>query len=183
MFSWLIDQIQLIDVRTFLVTVITSSSFNFIVDWIKSRNLQNQKAAIDRDLELTKLKYQQEIQTDYLKIQLKATTLYKIYPELHGAFKDVEGAIFQLFNGSITNEQSVAKDCIKLTQKLAEHLIFIDIDLAKQCIKAKDLIAQTLQSHQKLSPEDKQLMLNNIHEAIEAITNSMRLKLSAEDSD
>ena len=106
--NWFLDQMSNINIPTVLLSLGGSWGLREIVNWIKNRNLQtqqgevqkhlqSQKAEIDRQLEVTKKECQREIQTHYLQTQLKTSSLYKAYPELHWSFKETEGSVYQLF--------------------------------------------------------------------------------------
>lgn len=182
MHNWMVNQMLQVNLPTVLVSVCGSWGLREFVDWLKRRNLQDQqakiqeglqlkKAEIDKDLENTKAKYQQEIQGHYLMTQLKATSFYKAYPELHWALKEAEGAVYQLFFHSFGDQKKTYKIWCDLTQKLAEHSLFLDDALRDACIVAKDTLMEGILSHVSMDENAKKCLMQVIHEQIDAITN------------
>lgn len=165
-----------------------------LVDWLKQRNLQtlqgdmqkdlqSQKAEIDRELEITKTEFQKELQTQYLQTQLKISSLFKAYPELHWAFKETEGAVFQMFYHSFQTQDETYKVWCTLTKKLAEHSLFLPEDLRNACVIAKDTLMSGIRSHSSMDSNVKDSIMNTIHEKVEIVSDLMRKHLLDDDKD
>ena len=191
--NWFLEQISNINIPTVLLSLCGSWGLREFVDWIKNRNLQtqqgevqkylqSQKAEIDRQLEVTKKECQREIQTHYLQTQLKTSSLYKAYPELHWALKETEGSVYQLFYHSWPQKDTHRIWC-ELTKKLAEHSLFLDNALCDACVVAKDLLLQGIRDHASMNDNAKDKLIADIHGKIEVVTNIMRRRLLEDDVD
>ena len=192
--NWIINQI-IQNIPTILISIGISISGSWglreFVDWLKQRNLQTQqadmqkslqskKAEIDRELEISKVQCQQDIQTHYLHMQLKTTTFYKAYPELHWAFKETEGAVYQLFYHSYRSHDETHKIWCTLTKKLAEHSIFLDDTLRDACVIAKDILMSGIELYSSIDEKNKKNLMNSISEKVDIVSNLMRAHLLEE---
>lgn len=188
---WIINQLTNINIPTILLSIVGSWGAKELVDWIKQRNLQalqanmqkelqSQKAEIDRELEITKTKFQRELQTQYLQTQLKISSLFKVYPELHVAFKETEGAVYQLFYHSFQTQSETHKVWCALTKKLAEHSLFLPDTLKEACVTAKDTLMSGIRSHASMNTEEKDSLMADIHNRIDALTGLMSAHLLKE---
>jgi hypothetical protein len=188
---WIINQLTNINIPTILLSFAGSWGARELVDWVKQRNLQalqanmqkelqSQKAEIDRELEITKTQFQKELQTQYLQAQLKISSLFKAYPELHWAFKETEGAVYQLFYHSFQTQSETHKVWCALTKKLAEHSLFLPDNLKEACVAAKDTLMSGIQSHDSMNTEAKDLFMTDIHKKIDFVTGMMSAHLLKE---
>ncbi len=192
--DWIIEQITSINLPTIVVSMGGSWGLRELVDWLKRRdlqtqqadmqkNLQLQKAEIDRELEITKAKCQREMQIDYLQTQLKTASLYKAYPELHWAFKEAEGSVYQLFYHSSGRQDETYKVWCGLTQKLAKHSLFLDEKLRLTCVTAKDALMSAIRSYDSIDTDEaKDVLMSDIHTQVDAVTTLMQAKLLDEET-
>lgn len=189
--DWIVNQLTNINIPTILLSIAGSWGAREFIDWLKQRNLQafqtdmqknlqSQKAEIDRELEITKTQFQKELQTQYLQTQLKIASLFKAYPELHWAFKETEGAVYQLFHHSFQTQSETHKTWCALTKKLAEHSLFLPDTLKEACVAAKDTLMSGIRSHASMNTEEKDTFMNDIHKKIDIITALMSAHLLKE---
>lgn len=187
-FNWVLEQILSVNIPTVFVSLGGSWGLRELVDWIKNRSLQtqqgevqkylqSQKAEIDHQLEVTKSEYQRDIQTHYLQTQLKTASLYKAYPELHWAFKETEGSVYQLFYHSSVGQNETYRVWCNLTKKLAEHSLFLDDTLRDACVVAKDLLMDGIRSHASMDKDAKDSLMDSIDKKVEVVSNLMRERL------
>lgn len=192
--DWIVNQFTNINIPTILLSIASSWGVKEFADWIKQRNLQilqadmqknlqSQKAEIDRELEIIKTQFQKELQTQYLQTQLKITSFFKVYPELHWAFKETEGAIYQMFYHSFQTQDETYKIWCTLTKKLAEHSLFLPEDLRNACVIAKDTLLSGIRSHSSMDSNAKDSIMTAIHEKVEIVSNLMRTHLLEEGKD
>lgn len=189
--DWIVNQLTNINIPTIILSFVGSWGAREFVDWLKQRNiqalqtemqkdLQSQKAVIDRELEITKTQFQRELQTQYLQVQLKISSLFKAYPELNWAFKEAEGAVYQLFYHSFQTQSETHKTWCALTKKLAEHSLFLPDTLKEACVTAKDTLMLGIQSHASMSTEAKDVLMADIHKKIDIVTSLLSARLLKE---
>lgn len=190
--GWIINQIININIPTILLSIASSWGLRELVDWLKQRNLQalqtdmqkdlqSQKAEIDRELETTKNQFQKELQTQYLQTQLKVSSMFKAYPELHWAFKETEGAVYQLFYHSFQTQNETHKVWCALTKKLAEHSLFLPDNLREACVTAKDILMSGIRSYDSIDATAKDSLMASIHEKVDIVSDLMRTHLLEEE--
>jgi hypothetical protein len=169
--NWISGQLSSINVPTVLMSMVGN--------WLINNSLQKRQAKLDKDLEATKAKFQQDIQNHCLQAQLKAATLYKIYPELSSIFREAYGSVYQAFyHGGPFVEKAIRTCRYPLTQIFAKHSILLDPDLSEKCIKAKDaLIEASNASLRNLDEKEKEAYIENIDQQVNALCDIMRSEL------
>ncbi len=179
------------NIPTILVSIGGSWGLRECFDWLKRRNLQkqvegiqknlqSQQAKITLELEITKGQCQQEIQTHYLQTQLKTSSLYKSYPIVHRAFKEAEGSVYSLFCHSYGSQKEAYDVWCGLSQKLAEHSIFLNDSLRDACILAKDTLMNGIRSYASMDEGAKNTLMSTIHKQVDSVSGLMRALLLEE---
>lgn len=70
-----------------------------------------------------------------------------------------------------------------MTEKLAEHSLFLDTALCDAHVVAKDLLFQGIRDHASMDDNAKDKLIADIHGKIEVVTNIMRRRLLEDDVD
>lgn len=176
--NWISGQLSSINVLTVLTSIGGSWILREFIDWRKNISLQKQYAKMQQDLEVIKVKCQQEIQTHYLKTQLEVTSKYKIYPELSSVFREACASIHDAFfrgGGFVTQAQKLC--CFSVNQIVSKHFIFLDEDLLKKCIEIKDALIEAIVDLDTLNEDQKKVSFDNIGQQVDALCNMIRAKL------
>ncbi len=179
-----------ISIGSSLISYIAGSwIFKDIIDYFKKSRLQRNQNEAEKQLEKLKGEIQKDIQAHYFATQMKATSIYKAYPEIFYLFKNVEGALYQCIE-AVANQgkgqksqyhyQDGSKTWFTLTSKMAEHMLFIEDELRDLCIQAKDALAAqlywygTLPINTKIPSEEAKNRQTMFFEPIAKIRDLMR---------
>jgi len=177
MWEFITNQLGQIHFPTAVFSIFSSSLITEVLDWFKKRNLQAKQAAHNAELEELKLQYQKEIQARYLQYQEKITSFYSVYPELHEAYKETEGLVYQLFHHSAAHKKEADKSWHTLNQKLTKHLLFLDKELEGHCIAAKNALRNALDRYDALDDKNRMMTLQKMSQEIDVVSNLMRARL------